>query len=218
MWEVYATNVLRAARAAHWAMRADGVPARFPRSPAMFEDLRRSLQDLLSRATPPEERRSALARMRETLVQARMGLDDLREGLARTRARVEAERRELETVRRRKALAARIDDQETVAVAERFEALQAERLAVLERKASVQEAELALAEREVTAMTAEFKQAALGAPPGAAASSVTGGRAVPDPLDAPIQELDALERARRRAEREAAAEDQLAALKRRMGK
>ena len=54
----------------------------------MFEQFRQSLRDLMDRSTPPEERRAGLAQMKQTLVQARMGLDDLRTGIARTRQRL----------------------------------------------------------------------------------------------------------------------------------
>ncbi|HEU4990113.1 MAG TPA: hypothetical protein VFT41_10050, partial [Gemmatimonadaceae bacterium] len=83
----------------------------------MFENLRQSLEDLMARATKPEERRDVLARMKDSLVRARLGVDDLRTGLAVTRQRVEAEERELATVRRRKTLAENIQDQDTVALA-----------------------------------------------------------------------------------------------------
>ena len=46
----------------------------------------------MDRATPPEERRAGLARMKQTLVTARRGLDDLRAGVALTRQRLEKER------------------------------------------------------------------------------------------------------------------------------
>ncbi|HET9010616.1 MAG TPA: hypothetical protein VFN38_02330, partial [Gemmatimonadaceae bacterium] len=61
----------------------------------MFDSFRQTLRDLMDRATPPEERRAGLARMKQTLVTARLGLDDLRAGVATTRRRVEAEQREL---------------------------------------------------------------------------------------------------------------------------
>ena len=90
----------------------------------MFDSFRQSLNDLMDRATPPEERRAVLARMKATLVQARMGLDDLRGGPRETRMRLEHETRELETMRRRRAAAAGINDAETLALAEKYEAHQ----------------------------------------------------------------------------------------------
>ena len=184
----------------------------------MFETLRQTLRDALQRATRPQDRREVLAEMKATLVQARVGVADLRAGADRTRARLDAERAELDTVRRRRELAQRIDDRETVAVAERFERQHAERVELLARKMEVEARDLALAEAEVAEMVAEFKSAAAGAPvPGAPAA---GAAAVADdPLDDPLRDsLDALDRNRARAKREAAADDQLAALKRRMGR
>ena len=166
----------------------------------MFESFRQTLRDLMDRATPPEERRAGLARMKQTLVTARMGLDDLRGGVALTRQRLDAERRELETMRRRKGYASGINDSETVALAEKYEAHHAE--------------------RDVAEMTSEHKQAMLGVP---------GARSVDDAAAAEVEaalddspniasELDAMGRARARAERDADAEQRLAELKRRMGK
>src|SRR5471030_3124194 len=76
----------------------------------VFDGFRRSFDELLSRATRPEERRIVASRMRDTLVQAKMGLGDLRDGLEKTRQRLVVEEKELETVRRRKQLAEGIGD------------------------------------------------------------------------------------------------------------
>ena len=184
----------------------------------MFDDVRNAFRELLSRqGGSPEDRRSALAQMKETLVMARMGLDDLRKSIDVTRKRLEAERAELETVRRRKRLAEGIQDAETVTLADRFERTHAEKVAVLERKLETQEAELALAEREVGEMTAELKAANAGIFPGPRTAAP-----MEDPLDdgsaASQAELDALARSRQRAARDAAADERLAELKRRMGK
>lgn len=192
----------------------------------MFESLRKSLNDLLDRATPPEERRAVAARMRETLVQARMGLGDLREGLEKSRLRLEAERRELETVRRRRTLAEGIADQETASIAARYEAIHAERVDVLSRKVEAQERELEIAEREVAEMNAELRAALNGT--GAVSGGSPGARPAEEAereIDDALgrdsgtrDELDSLARARAREAREADAERQLAELKRRMGK
>jgi hypothetical protein len=186
----------------------------------MFESFRQSLRDLMDRATPPEERRAGLARMKQTLVTARMGLDDLRGGVAGTRQRLEAEQRELETVRRRKGYAAGINDAETVALAEKYEGHHAERVAVLMRKLDAQQAELAIAERDVAEMTAELKQAMLGVPGAVSIDDAAAAEAdaVLDDSSGIASELDALGRARTRSAREADAEQRLAELKRRMGK
>ena len=201
--------------------RGDGRPPRGTIA-SMFESFRETLRDLMDRATPPEERRAGLARMKETLVTARMGLDDLGTGVKVTRQRIEVERRELETMRRRKGLAAGINDAETLALAEKYEAHHAERVEVLSRKLAAQEEELAIAERDVAEMTAELKQAMLGAPAGMPRSAREEAAAEVDALtddsSGIARDLDAMGRARARSEREAEAEQRLAELKRRMGK
>lgn len=187
----------------------------------MFDSFRQSLNDLMDRATPPEERRAVLTRMKQTLVQARMGLDDLRGGVAITRQRLDAEGRELETMRRRKAAAMTINDTETIALSAKYEAMHAERADVLRRKLDAQEAELAMVDREVAEMTAELKQAMTGGgtTTGSLSEDATAeAEAVLDSSTNVAAEIDALGRAGRRAAREAEAEQRLAELKRRMGK
>ena len=208
-----------------------GSPARFPPpSQPMFDKLRQSLDELIAARTRPEERRAVASRMKETLVMAKLGLEDLQKAIDQTRGRVAVERRELETVARRKALAQGIDDAETVAIAERFEKQHGERLSVLERKLAAQEQELEIAQRDVREMTAELRAALAGAAPpgtvgGGAGSSAPAGEE--DPLadigrderaDELAQGIDALGRQSRRAEQQQRAEDMLAELKRRMGK
>lgn len=188
----------------------------------MFDSLRQSLENLLNGSASPEERRAAVSRMKDTLVQARLGIEDLRSGVSETRHRLATERAALETVRRRKGLAEGIKDQETVTVAERYERRHAGRVEVLERKLAAQEGEVMVAEREVDEMTAELRAAAHGrVAPGAHGGGVGGAAGVED-LDVDgsgvRDDLDALARDRRRAERDAAAEERLAALKRQMGK
>ncbi len=194
----------------------------------VFDGFRRSFDDLLSRATRPEDRRAIASRMKDTLVQAKVGLDDLRDGVARVRQRLALEERELETVRRRKHLAEGINDAETVTIATKYEQMHVERLEVLKSKVAAQEAELALAERDVQEMSAELKAVLSGADPRASAGSSAGAidgsessDATGDSADssgALGSEIDALSRARARAEREADAARRLDELKRRMGK
>ena len=192
----------------------------------MFESLRKSLDDLLSRSTPPEERRQIVSRMRDTLVQAKMGLQDLRVGLAQSKRRLEQERRELDTVQRRKRLAEQISDAETVRLASQYEQMHSERVAVLERKLEAQESELALAERDVTQMMTELRQAASGIPSAGERSNAAVSAAM-DEIESELgsakgesvrDEIDGLSRARTRADHEADAARKLEELKRRMGK
>jgi hypothetical protein len=193
----------------------------------VFENLRKSLDDLLSRSTPPEERREMVSRMRDTLVQAKVGLQDLREALEKSKRRLEAERRELDTVLRRKRLAEQINDAETVRLATQYEEMHTERVAVLTRKLEAQESELSLAERDVAQMMTELRQAASGIPPGGK-SNARAVNAAMDELDSELsgagkneslrEEIDGLSRARSRADHEADAARKLEELKRRMGK
>ncbi|HJQ22156.1 MAG TPA: hypothetical protein VJ867_17595 [Gemmatimonadaceae bacterium] len=189
----------------------------------MFEQLRNSLNELLDRATRPEDRRLVLARMKGTLVQAQLGVDDVRSALQQTRRKLEAEQRELETVRRRRELAVGIKDQETVTIADRFERQHQEKIALLEEKLAVQSREVEMAERELETMKAEFRAAVSGGP------TVTPGAAASDPLEDPLgdpeaesrqvrEEIDALARQRARDERDADAARRLEELKRKMGK
>ncbi|HEX6631743.1 MAG TPA: hypothetical protein VF048_11670 [Gemmatimonadaceae bacterium] len=204
----------------------------------MFESIREALRDLWHGSRTPEERREVLAQMRETLMRARLGVEDLEASRSATRVKLAEERKELETVRRRRQLAERIQDRETVSVAQRFERQIEEKVAVLERKLEAQEAELALVEREVTEMTKEFKAAHAGVDP-----AMVGGRttaqaerarqaeaerevdealgtrdAGPGPTRDPLNsEMDAMRRASERQSREAQAEELLRALKQRMG-
>jgi hypothetical protein len=183
----------------------------------VFDSLRRSFDELISRATKPEERRTIAARMKDTLVQARLGLEDMRSGLDKAKRQLAAEERELETVRRRRQLAEGINDQETVDLAAKYEQMHAERVEVVRRKVEAQEAELTLAEREVGSMTAELRQVMAGAPlPHAAPLSDADLGLGSDP--SLRDEIDSLERTRARQDRDAEADRRLEELKRRMGK
>jgi hypothetical protein len=189
----------------------------------MFENFRQALNALLSRGTPPEERRALLGHMRETLARAKVGVEELRGSVDQARARLAAERRELDTVRRRKRMAADVSDAQTVSVAERFEIHHTERVLVLEQKVAIQERELALAEEEVLEMTKAFKAAAAGAgPPGAGAGpsiDEAAAREVDEALAGPqAADFESLGRSQDRAQRNAEAERRLEELKRRMGK
>ena len=187
----------------------------------VFDGFRRSFDELLSRATRPEERRLVASRMKDTLVQAKMGLEDMRDGLAKARERLAAEERELETVRRRKTLAEGIKDQQTIDLAAKYEQMHTERVSVLTQKVAAQEAELALAERDVASMSAELKAVLAGTDPrGAAPALDQAGEEAdePDAASALREEIDSLSRQRARAEREDDAARRLDELKRRMGK
>ena len=186
----------------------------------VFDSLRHSFDELLSRAAKPEERRTVASRMKDTLVQATVGLNDMRDSLAKAKERLGKEERELETVRRRKQLAEGIGDRETVDIAAKYEQMHAERVEVLRQKLTAQEAELALAQREVESMSAQLKAVLNGVGAGAAPTSLNEAPAEDEAGGASSlhDEIDSLGRARARADREADAARRLDELKRRMGK
>jgi hypothetical protein len=187
----------------------------------VFDGFRRSFDDLMSRATRPEERRAVVARMKDTLVQAKMGLEDMRDGLKKARKRLAQEERELDTVRRRKTLAEGIKDQQTVDIALKYEQMHGERVEVLRQKVAAQEAELVLAERDVESMSAELKATLVGTGAQASAPALDPSAEREDETDQASDlrdEINSLGRARAHAEKEADAARRLDELKRRMGK
>jgi hypothetical protein len=186
----------------------------------VFDDIRQAFRELLHGNVPPEGRRELISVMKDTLVHAKLALDDLREGVDVTRKRVAQERQDLETVRRRKTLAQNVGDLETVNIAERFESQHAERFAVLEAKLAAQESELALLERDVNEMKEQLKAALAGVGSGmrAGAANPAGNDPLDDGKAALEQQLNDLKRAERRASADADADAQLEELKRRMGR
>ena len=188
----------------------------------MFEGLRAAINAALDAATPPEDSRHLVSMMREAVIDARTSLELMREGVQKTEARLSAERVRLEESSRRQRLAEGIGDQETVEVAGRFIGKHQERVTVLEEKLEAQQNELALAEKEYAEMKAELMGAEKNRVAGDAARHVesawrnveaAGGTRPETDLDGSLlkSRLD-------REAREAAADDQLAELKRRMGK
>jgi hypothetical protein len=189
----------------------------------VFERLRDALRAALDAATPPGNLRDLARQMREAVVDAKVAVEEIRGAVTRTDAELAAERQRLADAERRGRLAAEIQDQETVQVAERFAAKHRERAGVLERKLSAQREELALAERELTEMQGQLKTADLGATPPVGSASSTeqawhdlqaAGGARPD-VDLQ-QEL--LKHDIDRVARERAADEQLDLLKKKIRK
>lgn len=186
----------------------------------MFERLRNALQAALAAATPPGDLRDLARQMREAVVDAKVAVQEMRSALARTEVELGLERQRLADAERRGRLAAEIQDQETVQVAERFTARHRERAGVLERKLEAQREELALAERDLVEMHAQLKSAE-GPAAGAAGSAdrawreveaAGGARPGVDVRDELLKaDLD-------RTARERAADEQLDLLKKKLGK
>jgi len=151
--------------------------------------------------------------MREAVVDAKVAVAEIQEAIARTERELALERQRLADAERRGRLAGEIQDQETVAVAERFAAKHRERLGVLERKLVAQREELALAQRELDEMQAQLKSAERERPMMEArrsAQEAGDGAAGVDLQDELLKsDMD-------RAAREAAAARQLEELKKKM--
>lgn len=189
---------------------------------ALFERLRDAFRAALDAATPPADLRNLARQMREAVIEAKVAVEEMKDALARTTRELAAERQRLADAERRGRLAREIQDQETVAVAERFAGRHRERAGVLERKRATQQEELALAERDLGEMQAQLKAAVRDRPAMEAdrsaerawrdVQSAGGARPGTDLRDELLQaDLD-------RAAREAAAGRQLEELKKKMRK
>src|SRR5713226_1666914 len=151
--------------------------------------------------------------MREAVVEAKVTVRELGEGVVRTEAELAAERQRLADADRRGRLAAEIQDRETVDVAARFAAKHRERLGVLERKLAAQRDELGLTQRALAERDRPLTDAERSAERAwrdlEAAGGVRPGTDLQDELLK--SQLD-------RTAREAAAEQQLRELKKKMKK
>lgn len=125
----------------------------------LFERLRDAFRAALDAAAAPADLRALARQMREAVVDAKVAVAEIQEAVTRTDRELGLERQRLADAERRGRLAGEIQDQETVAVAERFTAKHRERITVLERKLASQREELALAERELAEMQAQLKTA-----------------------------------------------------------
>lgn len=134
--------------------------------PLMFDELKKlfsrtwdTFQAEASRREPEDEVAELLSAMRREMVEARATVPVLEEAVAAARSGLERERRALADVERRRGLAERIGDAETVRVADEFAARHRDRVAVLEGKVRAAEAERDLRRREVVEMTRQYKDA-----------------------------------------------------------
>lgn len=197
-------------------------PQELSEATTLFERLRDAFRAALDAATPPGDLRDLARQMREAVVEAKVAVQEMREALGRTEGELTLERQRLADAERRGRLAGEIQDQETVTVAERFAAKHRERVAVLERKLGAQREEVALAERDLVEMQGQLRSAEKDRP--AAESDRSTERAWREVQSAggtrPGMDLqDELFKADMdRAAREAAAQQQLEALKKKMRK
>ena len=124
----------------------------FKRSVAAF-------REELSTREPEDQVAELLAAMRKELVAARAAIPEFEADLARTRADLAAERDALAQCERRRDLATRIGDTETVRIAEEFAGKHRVRIDVLVQKVIAAEAELDLQRREAEEMKKRYQEA-----------------------------------------------------------
>jgi hypothetical protein len=186
----------------------------------VFEGLRSRIEQYLAQHTTPADRRAFAAQMQEAVVGAKVSVSQMRDALTITERELGLERKALEDAERRGRLAAEVPDQETVELAQRFAEKHRARTVVLERKLAVQKDELVLAEREVTEMTAQLRSAKQGLGPAATSSEAAWRDIQSAGGSRPDTDLagDLLGSNLDRAAHEAAADAQLAHLKRKLGK
>jgi len=181
----------------------------------VFESLKARLERLLQEHSRPDPRARAAA-LREAVLEAKVGVQAMRSALAATEQELAAERRQLADAERRGQLAAQVPDQETVTIAERFAQRHRTRVELLERKLVVQRDELALVEREAADMLREYRSGT-----GAAFDSIDAAWRDLEAAgaDRPGLELDAAETTKDTDQKlKQAVEEQLAFLKRKLGK
>jgi hypothetical protein len=188
----------------------------------LFERLRDAFRAALDAATPPGDLRDLARQMREAVIEAKVAVQEMREALVRTQGELTLERQRLADAERRGRLAAEIQDQETVTVAERFATKHRERAQVLERKLAAQQEEVALTERDMVEMQGQLKSAEKDrATVEGDRSTERAWREVQSAGGArPGMDLqdELLKSQMDRAAREAAAQEQLEALKKKMRK
>jgi hypothetical protein len=188
----------------------------------IFDRFRDRLDQLMSRHTVPPTPRETAAALERSLVDIKVGLADLRRAREATERELATERRSLDDAVRRGELAAAIPDPETVRIAEEFAGRHRERVGVLERKLGVQAEEVALAEREAAALAERWREARRGLGPSGMTPSVGEAWRGLEAAGADRPELDLehelLRHQADRAARDQAADLQLQALKKKLGK
>jgi hypothetical protein len=172
----------------------------------VLEELRARIDRLL--AERGADTRAYASGLYQAMVETKAAVATIREALERTRRELEVEQQRLADAERRGRLAHEIGDQETADLADHWATKHRELTTVLERKLAVQEDELRLAERQLDEYGEAYRQARQGMPPSAA--PVTP---IPD-----TPELLRMERELDRQTREALVKEQLAHLKKKLGR
>lgn len=184
----------------------------------MFEGLRDRIEQFLAQHTRPPDPRAHADLLYQAVLEARVGVGTMRDALADTERELVREQQHHADAERRGRMARNIQDAETAEVAERFVQRHANRIGLLTRKVAVQHEELQLAGQELEQLTVQLREVRRGIPGGASEAAwrdieAAGGTRPDTDLAAELlgHDLD-------RSAREAAAEAQLAHLKRKLGK
>jgi hypothetical protein len=158
--------------------------------------------------------------LQQAVIEAKVSFSQMRDGITATERELVVERKHLEDAERRGQLAAEIPDQETTDLATRYAARHRERVAILERKLVVQREELVLGERDVAEWTAQLRAAkqGLGTRSGSADAAWRDIESAGGVRPETDHGGDLLRSSLDRAAYEAAADEQLAHLKRKLGK
>jgi phage shock protein A len=132
----------------------------------MLNDLRtvfrktwESFRTELSRREPEDQVAELLGMMRREMVDARASLPHFEQAIGQVEAEISAERKTLADCHRRRTLAERIGDTETVQIADDFIVRHEERVVVLQQKLIAARAERDLRAREIEQMSRKYKEA-----------------------------------------------------------
>ena len=186
----------------------------------MFEKFREALESVLDAAARPDHR-DALRAMHDAVIEAKTSLRMMEDGLGKTQKALDHEKKQLDDAVRRGDLARKIDDTETVEIAETYTVKHRERVDVLERKLTAQREELVLAHRELQDMKTKLQTARNQIP-----------QAASDRIESAWREIESaggtrpglgledeiLEATFSQAQKEAAAQAKLDQLKKKMGR
>ena len=177
---------------------------------SLFSRTWTAFQAEVDRREPEDHVAELLSAMRREMVEARASLPPLDQELERVRRELERERAALSDCLRRRDLADRIGDAETVRVAEEFAGRHRRRVEVLEEKVRAAQAERDLRAEEIERMLREYRKADAGRFALVAELRARG-------RSSPLDELDPGPSPARRTADPAAVEERLRELKRRMG-
>jgi hypothetical protein len=186
----------------------------------VFEGLRSRIEQFLAEHTAPADARASAAMLQQAVIEAKVSIAQMKDGITATERELGLEQKQLEDAERRGRMATDIADQETVDLAARYTARHRERALILERKLVVQREELVLAERDIGEWMAQLRAAKQGLSAGAASSGAAWRDIESAGGTRPETDMggDLLRSNLDRAAHEAAAEEQLAHLKRKLGK